>query len=558
MIALTLATWAYAADVPSDPQVDTLVSAITRYKAELALPGAPPLYHLRYHLVSLEQAEAEASFGGLLRISADPYRALGVEVRLGSPAFDNTGFGGWENGFGYTGLPVGVDANALKLDAWKLTDRAYKEAVEQFSRKSAQFDPPENYPGDYTLSGPQLYLDPAFVPQTAPDRLSTDAQTLSAAFVGFPLEVGSVVMGHESGWHWIIDSEGTKVQRPMRECTVRAIARIRTQDGAVISDQRLWTAQTAQDLPATAEMVEQTAQLARELTAVSDAAPISEEYVGPVIFEDQAAVDLFRYLLVPQLEGTPAEVPFESWFGDLGERSSSVRMGRRVLPLGWAAVDDPHQRPSHPSSNAVDIEGTPTESVVLVKDGIVRDLLMSRVPRPDRKTTNGHGRGAIGQRASGRVDQLRVDTPKTSTEAKIYKQGLKLAASYGRDYVLVIRRLQEPAILNLEGGNFDGDANPLPPPVFMVRRYGDGHEEVVRGASFSGVHRWVLKDIVAAGRRVEGSYMAAAQGSADSLGPIEGMPTWISVPEVLIGEMELVPVPGDPSELPIVPLPVGH
>jgi len=312
------------------------------------------------------------------------------------------------------------------------------------------------------------------------------------------------------------------------------------------------------DLPPVEQMEADVAQMRTDLAALAIAPILDEEYVGPVLFEDGAALDLFRYALVDQLEGTPAEVPFDSWFGELGEVRDPVRVGRRVLPLEWTVVDDPRAVPTHPGSFRYDAEGTPSQAITLVEDGIVRTLAMSRVPRRGLETTNGHARARVGQRARGRLSLTTIEPDKKRSTRALDHTADRLGHSYGRDWIIVVRRLQEPAILNLDDGSRFDDTEgvvALPPPVAIVRRYDDGREEPLRGAAFAGVHRWVLRDIVAAGPVTSMDYMAASTGGASTLGPTEGLPCRITGPEVLVGEMELVPTPGDPRAVAALPPP---
>ena len=89
----------------------------------------------------------------------------------------------------------------------------------------------------------------------------------------------------------------------------------------------------------------------------------------------------------------------------------------------------------------------------------------------------------------------------------------------------------------------------------MVRRAADGTEQVLRGAAFAGIERWILRDIVAAGPATAADYMAPLQGDYGGMAPTEGIATHVRAPSVLVGEVELVPVAGDPRQLPSFPPP---
>jgi len=577
---LTLLAGVSQADEITVPEQQRTILAqeIQRHQEQLTLPGAPPLYHLRYHLLDLHQAQARASFGNLVASEASPFIALGVEVRVGSPDFDNTGYGGWESGFGRIGLPERLTEHALRMGCWQITDGTYKDAVEQYARKAAAFTPPPDYPGDFqtettqslvTLakSGNYMHMDPA--PEGWAEQL---ARVTSA---GFPtdgsLELGSVIVAIERGSHTIVDSEGTDLQLPHSEVVLRAMAHARADDGALLSDHRSWIL-FGRGLPTEDELAASAAELASELITWTQAPTLDEEYVGPVIFEDQAAVDLFRALLVGQLEGTPSPIPFEARFGAMGAGFSfaddsaggGARLNRRVLPAGWSAVDGGLPTlPQTPVTFFADIEGTSKAgSVELVEDGIVRTLLMSRTPRKDIPTgTTGSARGSIGSRPAGRVAQLEVTPGKRVSERKLRKQALELAAAYGHDHVIMVRRFQDDTVLaqdrtsNSAYAFLSDDGPRLPLPLQLYRVYADGREEPIRGAAFTKVDRWVLRDIVAAGEQVSGRYLAPFEPGGATYSPIVGMPTSLSVPAVLVEELELVPVSADPRSKPAVPAP---
>lgn len=558
MIALLCAA-AQAEPVPTDPVHGALLDQLA-YQDSLRLADAPEIYHLRYHLLELDQVDIRASLGSVVEVDESPYNLLAVEVRVGSTALDNSGFGGWQDGFLRAPLPGVLTPDAISAEAWRLTDNAYKQAIEQYARKRSQLSPTDDAPGDYTLvEKPTVADEGVAVPEDAGDRLAALAVRLTAVLEGpTTLERGEVYVGYEAGSLTTVDSEGADVRTPVAETTVRALAAIRAPDGMLLTDHRLWTVRNPSDLPEDDVLLAAVTEMRDDLVRVAAAPVLDDEYVGPVIFEDAAAIDLFRFVLSRQLEGTPPEIPFDSTFGDIGDDRDPVRVGRRVLPLGWTVTDDPTELPRHPGSYRYDNEGTPSRRVELVEDGIVRTVAMSRVPRRGIPETNGHARGLVGQRAVGRVSMLTVEPERHRSAARVGRAARRLARGYGRDWVLVIRRLQEPTVLALDTELFMDETIALPPPLVVVRRWPDGREELVRGASFAGIERWILRDIAAAGPEREGDWFAPLQGTnwAGS-SPTGGVPCHTRAPDVLIGEIEMVPSPGDPRALPVLPPPIA-
>lgn len=542
---------------PSDAAVETaLREQLELNMGRLTLENSPSIYHLRYHVLEMSRLSLVASLGSLVQEDTSPLNRLAVEVRVGEPDFDNTGFVGWQNGFSRTSIPLAITDYNLSLSAWRLTDRAYKQAVEQYSRKQAQFSPPESYPGDYLLTGASVSLGaiPASLDLTGwSDRA---VQLSSRLRLDNGVETGQVHIGHEAGRHRVIDSEGTFVNRSLVELSVRAFSHVMSEDGFVVSDHRTWTAGHGSGLPEQGVMEQSLDEMMAELEIVRTAEPLNGEYVGPVLFEDAAAVDLFRYILVPQLEGTPPEVPFDSWFGELGGSADFVRLDRRVLPGGWKASDDP-QGERGAGYFEYDLEGSPSERVDLVEDGIVRAVVMSRIPRKGTDGTTGHARGYPGQRAEARISQMTVTPPSIQSSKKLRKTALKAAAAYGRDWVYVVRRLQEPAVMDVVSGDISmmSETLTLPPPVMMIRLDAKGNETPVRGARFANISRWVLRDVLAAGEQNKSSYFASLSRDGYYTSPLEGLPTLLSVPSVLIGELEMVPTPGDPKRIRILKVP---
>lgn len=524
--------------------VTALEDELDRNTEALRLDEHEGPYHLRYKIQDLHVVSALSSFGGLVSSNVGVNRTLGVEVRVGSPDWDNTGVGSYKNGMSAMELPDVVTPTAARQVAWLATDEAYKDALEQLTRKTAQVERAPDHPGDYIMSPGVEDITLGAPAATADAEAVTGiVTTATREFLAYPsLTQGVATIAVEEGTRWVLDSEGTRVAMPAYELSLRFMAQARAEDGMRYGAERLVTVGEWTALPGPDDLRRLARETAEEALAAATAAPMVGEYVGPVVMEGQAATELFRWLLLPELVGTPPE-------GGLDDPSVSetmARTGRRILPQGWEVVDDPGAFPGHPGSYAFDHEGTPAEVVHAVQDGIVRDLLMSRTPRRGMGASNGHGRGGIGSRSSGYPSMVSVMPMRHMSHTRLMKEAKKAAQSYGLDHVIVIRRLTHPATTYLaQRFSFrSAEGLSLPEPLVAERVYLDGRVEQIRGLSFASVDRRLLRDIMMAGPVVERDLILGFDLRVPWLGPLDGIPSRMRVPEVLVGEMELLPAVG--------------
>lgn len=532
---------------PAPPVEQALTTELGRAMAGLRLPDAPPPYLLQYDLLDGHVATVFAEFGAVVSEETEPYRSLRTEVRVGDFALDSSSFSSFGTSNGVIGrrLPVEDDPVALRREIWLSTDQSYKDAVENLARKKAALrgltDP---RPPDYTPMAPIVAPYEATGPVAAPEteRVRALAMRLSAALAGLPgVDVGQAITRDWQGRRLVLTSEGTRVWRATGYTVVRVEATTRMDDGTEQRDSRSWIVRRPADLPPEEEMLAAVREMGAWLGRLP-AAPREDDYLGPVLFEGPAAQEVFSQLLAPELLGTPPEM------SDGSPRNVPVaRLGRRLLPEGWAVVDDP-TRQGPLGAYASDQEAVPPRRVELVRDGVLQDVLMSRVPSKERSQSTGHGRALGNDRRAAMPAVVTVTAPRLVGDARMRRQALRLAAQTGRDYVLVVRRLEPPVL----SGDFDialTGEGPLPgltQPYEAYRLYADGREEPVRGLQFSGVDRRLLKDIALAGAGV--GMVDTLDGppgvSRYNIGPTGGVPVSWDVPAILVREVELTSQPG--------------
>lgn len=516
-----------------------------RAMAGLRLPDQPPPYLVKVEALDGNVATASASFGVLTSYDAGPYRTLRSEVRVGSYALDNSNFAGPygdDAGVDSRGLPEDDEVIALQREMWLSLDHAYKGAAETYSAKlSARQGDTTEHPPDLSKESPLVTrpLSPRPVDGVLIQNL---VQALSRVGRDVPgIESSDAVARDWQGVRLICSSEGTRAWLPTGYTVVRVEIDARAGDGARIVDERSWVVSSPDHLPSLDQMKAAVRDMASWVQAMIQA-PVEQDYLGPVLFEQPAAVELFRQLVAADISGTP---PVEDPSEDPSNQRTvpTARIGRRLLPLGWSVVDDPRAIPGAAGAYDYDFEGVAAQRVHAVVDGVVRNLLMSRVPRKDIHHSNGHGRSLGTDRRVGMPAVVEVEPRKSVSSRRLRKRALQLARQAGLDYVLVVRRMEPPALSSDFQIAFSGDAplSGLTRPLEAYRLYPDGREQPVRGLSFVGVDRRSLRDIDSAGHPGDpvGVLDTAAGPDRYTIGPVGGLPaTWV-VPPVVITELEL-------------------
>jgi hypothetical protein len=356
------------------------------------------------------------------------------------------------------------------------------------------------------------------------------------------IEVADVQARDWQGIRIMLNSEGSRIWRTTGFTVIRVEGVVRLADGSRQRDMRWWVAKNMQELPDEAEMVAEVESLADWLSNMQQSV-VEEDYLGPVLFEQEAAMELFSQLLPSELVGTPPveEESNESSF--LSVRLPTARVGRRLLPLGWSVVDDPSAGVGM-GAYSLDLEGVPAQRVQVVEDGVVHSLLMSRIPLTATSTSTGHGRFLGNDRRGAFPAVVTVTPPKSVSRRALERRALFLARQVGHDYVLVVRRMEPPAMVEQLDIAVSGEA-PLPGltrPCEVYRLYEDGTKVPVRSMEFVGVDRRILRDIDRAGLMVGLVDTLDGPPGPDrfQIGPLGGLPVSWQVPEVLIAEAELV------------------
>jgi predicted Zn-dependent protease len=194
---------------------------------------------------------------------------------------------------------------------------------------------------------------------------------------------------------------------------------------------------------------------------------------------------------------------------------------------------------------AFDDEGVPAQRVEVIKDGILKNFLMSRMPINNFSVSNGHGRRQPGRMATGRQGNLEVISTKTVSEADLRKQFIDQIKKEGRPYGLYFE--------DVEGG-FTLTQRQSPQafqvlPIIVWRVFADGRpDELVRGVDMVGTPIAALQRIVVTGDKVD--VFNGICGAESGWVPVSA-----SAPAMLFSEMEVQKKAHGRDRPPILPPP---
>ena len=560
-ISLALVTVSLA--VPACRAVDVddaLRDEMQRSMEKLQLTGHPKPHFISYTLRENQYHLIGAYMGALIPDKNSRDRQLAVDLRIGDSQLDNSKyddstyslFSGSNRRRGGSVTPENY-YDALRFDTWMATDRAYKRAVEDLESKKVYLKQTTvaERPDEMTKEPPMVSLEKPLELVTNDAKWKPAIKKLSAIFKEFPeVEMSSVFMLSQVDNRWFVNTEGSRNSSGQPGTYLVALASVRGVDNSIYSDALVYGARTEADLPHPGEIEKQERAMIQNLLALSKA-PAAEEYSGPVLFEGDAAADLFSQLLPQNLSS-----PHDSNYTDRASSRTNAwkeKIGSQVASKILTVTDDPMatEFKGKPLLGGwtVDDDGVKAQKITLIENGILKTMCMSRIPTRNIKQSNGHSLGGYGA-----TSILFIDSSNKLTANELRRKLIEMGREEGLKDVLVVRRLSNmfSFVFNSKGfsnamkstysgSSYDG-AMVLPPLMVYKVNVEDGSEKLIRGPLFVNPSlRW-LKQIVATGDDV-----SAHNVIMGSMGPVS-----LVSPSVIVRDIEIGKPPRETDKPPLL------
>lgn len=549
---------------------------IKRSLSELSIEGLQKPYYIDYSVTHRTTYGVKAVLGSLLYSRALTSASATVGLRVGSSNFDNTNY--FDVSLGFFGsaddeesyrnrrVPIELDYTSLRRELWLATDACYKQSAELYAKKEAAIKNrlrTDTLPDFITLPGAVL-ADTARFARFDQRYFEALTKDMSAIFSQYPF-----IHGSSAGVEYMpeqtiyVNSEGREYVKNEAYIGLEVVASTQANDGMFLANTYTCYARTPQDLPSRDSLLKAVEQMAKTLEATRSAPKLEDSYSGPILFEGQAAAEIFGQMFTPNVVAQRPQLTERGVQDDDRFGAFQQKIGGRVLPEFLSVEAIPQKtlfdKTTLCGSYSIDDEGMPSKNVSLIESGYLKTLLSSRVPTKRIRESNGH------QRGGGTImSTLAIQTAKNKalSSGDLRKKMMKFCKDRSLPFGIIVRKVLNQNILytvlfSQTSGEFSYSQGPGKATLLeVVKVYPDGKEEIVRGAEGAGFVVQTFKDIVATGKKQYAyNYLAPAVVSPFMTGGSQYVISSLIVPDILFEDGEILPIKGDFPKPPLLPSP---
>jgi TldD protein len=516
-------------------------------RAMTSLGKADPVPYFMSYAANDESADViAASNGAIVASLRRRARSVDISVRVGTRELDNTHGENRARAVTAAALPVEDKADAIARVLWLNTDRMYKRAAQSYlevKTKSKVRAEEEDSSPDFSREKPAVYTGKATLPPAIDQKAWEERiRRYSAVFAKYPeIETSTVVLMVQDGTRYFVSSEGSRIVESRPLIRVLALGSTRADDGMDLARSETFDASVVNKLPSDEVITAKIEKIAQDLQRLKKA-PIVEPFNGPALLSGRAAAVFFHEVVGHRLEGQRQR-------GDDEGQTFTKMVGQSVLPSFLSVEDDP----TLPSLEGVELsgnysydeEGSKSQRVELISNGILKQFLMSRMPVKGFEHSNGHGRAQDGLMPVGRQGNLIIRSNKTIPDDHLRQSLIDEVKKQGKPFGLYFEDIAGGFTLTMR--NMPQAFQVMPLMVWKV--YSDGRpDELVRGVDIIGTPLNALNRIILTGKKMD---VFNGECGAES----GQVPVAAAAPAMLFSEIEVQKMAQGHERPPVLPPP---
>lgn len=518
LTALFLLGEANAFDVSKNGEVifKAMQDEMARTMKDLKTKGMAKPYYAAYK-VSAGDSFAVGAFMGEKYVENESKGDISISVmlRAGDKKTDSSFFENTVISTAESQLPS-MSYESIRRALWLQTDNAYKQALDQYTKKLAYLKKKQVKQENPDFSAAEISSDvpsPEFPPFDK-DYLISLAEEMSKQGDVKSLKKFSVFAAARQSAVFFLSSEGAKYVKDDSTLTITLRAEADTPEGFPIEASKSLSYKSQDELPSKEELLKTAKDFSEEMQAAV-LSPKGEAFIGPVLLEDQAAAYLFANMFANNITNTKKTLSLNN-DKDYNMGEFARKKGLKVMPFDFNVVDDPEVETFKGKKLAgfykVDDEGVRPSKLQIVKDGKLTELPATR----SSGKTNGHARLGLFENklyAKAMPSNLFFLPQKTLPKEELKTRLMQDCLKENLDYCYIIRRF--------DGGNIT---------AYKVDAK-TGEETLTHGFEMPALSTRALRDITAAGDDLTlTNYYSSRQPSYA-----------LVAPSVILSEMELKP-----------------
>jgi len=465
--------------------ISAMKSEIDRNKSGLKIDKLSPPFFISYSIIDRKVLNVSATLGALSQ-SAESVQRIGISnLLVGDYNRNNSNYK--QNPYPRI-VCMEDDSRGIATEIWTDLDKVYKTAAENYESKVAAIA--QQNLEEEELNLPDMEKTNPVTVILNPVKLNTEkaywenyAKKSSELLKKYPEIIKSGVdiniMNHVI---YTYNTEETKLVVPSTYYGLRLNIYTITEDGQELTEDMFIEHQSFEQMPSLQEYIDACENFIKNFIQQKNAPIITEAYSGPVLFEGMAVAEalethFFHSTLIASRK------PVGDQGGNNTEMMKDKKLISRSLTIKSLSGTETYKNKKLDGYYVIDNEGVaPDKELVLVENGVLRNMLNGRIPTKKFRHSNGHMQMSFNSMTPQVMPgNILLSSNNACSPDELKKKLLAAAKEEDLDYAYIIRK-------------YRGDNT-----MSIYRIYvADGREELLRGAVLSDFNVKSYKKVLGA------------------------------------------------------------
>ncbi len=502
--------------------------------------GEYPPYYMNYRVIDNHTRIVRSSMGASVNNEEEKQIIFVPQIRIGSPDFDN--FHESQNGTAinrFSGAPTILLPSDLKNGLTAIREimreevnSRYRFAITSFERANAkrgvQVENEDKSPDFTPVKADRYYEAPLKQDRTHldTDKWQIQLDKYSSLFTdNTDIITANATLTFRIWRKYFVSTEGSEIAENRTYAILSIRATAMADDGMELPLNKSYFAFFPDELPSEEIIIKDLKDMSKKLSELR-VAPLVQPYTGPALLSGSASGVFFHEIFGHRIEGQKMK-------SERDGQTFKNMVGHSVLPSALSVYSDPTMKKYHENPlngfYIFDDQGVRGERVEVVKNGILRNFLMTRTGLEGFLKSNGHARAEFEYDPTSRQSNLIVETNDYKTDLELRKLLIEEAKKQDKEYGFFFKTVTGGFTQTGRTGANSFNVTPLE----VYRVYVDGREdELVRGVDIIGTPLSMFSNIEYAGGEFE--IFTGTCGASSGYVPV----TAIS-PTIFVNKVEL-------------------